>query len=114
MFIDLTKDDVNDSVNFFWKDPPRTVYSFKNVIPVDDDAQQFISKLDESALTDMMSQVEKRAKDVCAPALAAMKQRQEVLERRLAENSSLSDMSKNMGNNQINILRDKQDLSEKN
>eukprot|EP00957_Ditylum_brightwellii_P023747 1791817-Ditylum_brightwellii.AAC.1 len=60
--INLTKDDVNSSVKNIWKDPPRTVYSIKNVIPVDDDVQQSISKLDESALTDMMSQVEKRAR----------------------------------------------------
>eukprot|EP00957_Ditylum_brightwellii_P015149 1141882-Ditylum_brightwellii.AAC.1 len=44
---------------------------------MDDGVQQSISKLDESALTDMMSQVEKRAREVCALALVAMKQRQE-------------------------------------
>eukprot|EP00957_Ditylum_brightwellii_P111256 8483662-Ditylum_brightwellii.AAC.1 len=62
----------------------------------------------------MMSQVEKRAREVCAPALAAMKQRQEMLERRLAEKSLLTEMSNDTGNDQINILRDKQDLLEKN
>eukprot|EP00957_Ditylum_brightwellii_P191469 14577519-Ditylum_brightwellii.AAC.1 len=61
--IDLTKDDVNNSVKNIWKDPPRTVYSFKNAIPMDDDVQQSISELDESAFTDMMSQVEKRARE---------------------------------------------------
>eukprot|EP00957_Ditylum_brightwellii_P070041 5319752-Ditylum_brightwellii.AAC.1 len=85
MLIDLTKDDVNDSVKNAWKDPPRTVYSAKNVIPVDDDVQQSIHKMDKKALSDMMSHVKKRAREVCAPDLAAMKQRQEVLERKLAE-----------------------------
>eukprot|EP00957_Ditylum_brightwellii_P187734 14294936-Ditylum_brightwellii.AAC.1 len=61
----------------------------------------------------MMSQVEKRAQNVCTPALAAMKQRQEVLEWRLAQKSLLTDMTNSTGNDQINILRDKQDLLEK-
>eukprot|EP00957_Ditylum_brightwellii_P149558 11388766-Ditylum_brightwellii.AAC.1 len=52
----------------------------------------------------MMSQVEKRAQEVCAPALAAMKQRQEMLKRKLAGKSFLTEMSNNTGNDQTNIL----------
>eukprot|EP00957_Ditylum_brightwellii_P123383 9407557-Ditylum_brightwellii.AAC.1 len=96
-----------------WKDLPGTVYSVKNVIPVDDDVQQSISEMDESALSDMMSHVERRAREVCAPALTAMKQRQVELKRKLAEKNTLMNTSKDTGNEQINKLRNKQDLLEK-
>eukprot|EP00957_Ditylum_brightwellii_P194474 14811801-Ditylum_brightwellii.AAC.1 len=69
--------------------------------------------MDKTALLDVMSHVEKRAREVCAPALAAMKQRQEVFEQKLAKKNMLMDMPKDTGNEQINKLRNKQDLLEK-
>eukprot|EP00957_Ditylum_brightwellii_P150881 11488687-Ditylum_brightwellii.AAC.1 len=61
----------------------------------------------------MMSQVEKRASKVCTPALAAIKQRQEMLEQKLVGKGLLTEMPNDTGNDQLKILRDKQDLLEK-
>eukprot|EP00957_Ditylum_brightwellii_P092329 7029752-Ditylum_brightwellii.AAC.1 len=61
-----------------------------------------------------MSQVEKRAHKVCAPALAAIKQRQEMLEWKLVGKGLLTEMPNETESDQLKILRDKQDLLEKN
>eukprot|EP00957_Ditylum_brightwellii_P038380 2901522-Ditylum_brightwellii.AAC.1 len=62
----------------------------------------------------MMSHVLRRAREVCAPALATMKQRQVELKQKLAEKNTSMDTPKAPGNEQINNLRNKQDLLEKN
>eukprot|EP00957_Ditylum_brightwellii_P050427 3823954-Ditylum_brightwellii.AAC.1 len=57
--------------------------------------------MDEKALLDMMRHVDKRSREVCAPVLAAMKQRQEVFEQKLAGKIMLMDTSKDMGNEEL-------------